>query len=224
MIDETGLTASLAVGACLAVGVALLAGMSSSAHYALTSADAICKKAAPVRPSPREIRPGLPSSDVCAQLPDVATALLAGAELGVLAVQAALRMRGMPYSWGGGGPGGPSLGIAHGAHTRGFDCSGLTEYAWSQAGARIGGDTSAQWKAGSRVPRSQIAPGDLIFFATDPASPATIHHVGLAIDATRMVHAPSTGSTVRIDSWAGVPDREREFIGVIRPHRQPDYH
>ncbi|PZG45870.1 hypothetical protein C1I98_15060 [Spongiactinospora gelatinilytica] len=139
------------------------------------------------------------------------------AERGVLAVQAALRMRGVPYSWGGGGPGGPGFGIGRGARTRGFDCSGLTEYAWATAGVRIGGDTSAQWNTGARIPRGQIRPGDLIFFADNPADPATIHHVGLAIDVTRMVHAPSTGSTVRIETWAGVPYWEREFIGIIRP-------
>ncbi|MEU8196295.1 NlpC/P60 family protein [Microbispora amethystogenes] len=156
---------------------------------------------------------------LCAELSpgEIPAEALAGAERGVIAVQAALRMRGTPYSWGGGGPAGPSFGIGRGAGTRGFDCSGLAEYAWSRAGARIGGDTSAQWNAGIHVPRSQIRPGDLIFFASNPASPATIHHVGIAIDATRIVHAPFTGSTVRIDTWAGVPSREREFIGVVRP-------
>jgi cell wall-associated NlpC family hydrolase len=142
---------------------------------------------------------------------------VAGAGRGVVAVRAALAMRGVPYSWGGGGPNGPSYGIGHGAGTKGFDCSGLAEYAWSRAGARVGGDTSAQWNAGTRVPRNQIRPGDLIFFAYNPKNPATIHHVGIAIDATRMVHAPSTGSTVRVETWAGVPSREREFVGIVRP-------
>ncbi|MGK5558590.1 NlpC/P60 family protein, partial [Actinomadura kijaniata] len=56
---------------------------------------------------------------------------------GAVALRAALRWLGTPYSWGGGGPNGPSYGIAHGAHIKGFDCSGLTQYAWVQAGVRI---------------------------------------------------------------------------------------
>ncbi|MEU8252114.1 NlpC/P60 family protein [Nonomuraea sp. NPDC048916] len=160
------------------------------------------------------------AGELCAELSagGVAAEIVAGAGRGVVAVRAALAMRGVPYSWGGGGPNGPSYGIGHGAGTKGFDCSGLVEYAWAKAGARVGGDTSMQWNAGTRVPRSQIRSGDLIFFAYNPKNPATIHHVGIAIDATRMVHAPSTGSTVRIETWAGVPSRERGFIGVVRPH------
>jgi hypothetical protein len=62
------------------------------------------------------------------------------------AVAAARSQIGMPYSWGGGGLGGPSYGIGRGANTFGFDCSGLTEYAWGKAsgGKDIGGDTYSQ--------------------------------------------------------------------------------
>ncbi|RBQ12139.1 hypothetical protein DP939_44535 [Spongiactinospora rosea] len=205
MIDEIGMTTPLAIGGSLLVGIVALAGVSGGAHYVITSAGAVCGE-------PRQ--PRAPSKDICTS-PDLAIA--ANAERGVFAAHAALRMRGVPYSWGGGGPDGPGLGIGRGARTRGFDCSGLTEYAWATAGARIGGDTSAQWNAGDHIPKAQIRPGDLIFFATDPADPATIHHVGLAIDATHMVHAPHTGSTVRIETWAGIPYWERGFIGAVRP-------
>ncbi|RBQ14173.1 hypothetical protein DP939_42245 [Spongiactinospora rosea] len=154
---------------------------------------------------------------VCTELAVVPAGAVAGAGRGAIAVRAALAKVGTPYSWGGGGPGGPTLGIGRGAGTVGFDCSGLTEYAWGKAGLAIGGHTSPQWRSGARIPRSQIQPGDLIFFATNPADPSTIYHVGLALDATRMVHAPHTGSTVRVDTWAGAPGRERSFAGVVRP-------
>ncbi|GAA4561151.1 C40 family peptidase [Planotetraspora kaengkrachanensis] len=156
-------------------------------------------------------------ADLSVALNGISGDVLAGTSRGAIAVQAALRMRGIPYSWGGGGPSGPSYGIGRGARTSGFDCSGLTEYAWAKAGARIGGDTSAQWNAGAHIPRKAIQPGDLIFFAYNPSNPATIHHVGIAIDSTRMVHAPFTGSTVRVQTWAGIPEREGAFIGVVRP-------
>ncbi|GAA4200035.1 C40 family peptidase [Microbispora amethystogenes] len=155
--------------------------------------------------------------ELCGQLGDLSAGIDLGAGEGAIAAQAALGMRGVPYSWGGGGPNGPSYGIGRGAGTSGFDCSGLAEYAWSKAGVRIGGHTSVQWTSGLRVPRSQIRPGDLVFFATNPADPSTIHHVGIALDGIRMVHAPSTGSTVRVDTWAGDPYREREFAGAVRP-------
>ncbi|GAA3624634.1 C40 family peptidase [Nonomuraea rosea] len=134
---------------------------------------------------------------------------------GAVALSAALKMIGIPYSWGGGGPTGPSYGIGHGARTKGFDCSGLAEYAWAAAGVRIGGHTSAQWRTGARVERSQLGPGDLVFFATNPNNPATIHHVVLNIDGKRYVHAPTTGSTVQIGQWTA--GREAEFAGAVRP-------
>ncbi|WP_250904977.1 NlpC/P60 family protein [Nonomuraea sp. NEAU-A123] len=70
-------------------------------------------------------------------------------------------MIGVPYSWGGGGANGASYGIGRGAGIRGFGCSGLAEYAWVKAETRIGGDTSAQWRAGIRVSRSQLRAGNL---------------------------------------------------------------
>ncbi|MFF3667464.1 C40 family peptidase [Microtetraspora malaysiensis] len=158
------------------------------------------------------------AAELCTEpaLDGLPTDAVARAGRGVVAVQAALAMRGVPYSWGGGGPNGPGYGIGRGARTKGFDCSGLTEYAWARAGVRIGTTTYEQWRAGVRVPRSQIQPGDLIFYETDPSIPGP-DHVGIAIDATRMVHAPFTGSTVRIDTWAGAPSRERALVGIIRP-------
>jgi cell wall-associated NlpC family hydrolase len=134
---------------------------------------------------------------------------------GGVALAAALKMIGVPYSWGGGGPDGPSYGIDHGANTKGFDCSGLAEYAWAKAGAKIGGHTSTQWHAGVRVPRSQLKPGDLLFFAHNPQDPSTIHHVVLNIDGKQYVHAPTTGSKVQIGQWTAT--REAEYAGAVRP-------
>lgn len=114
------------------------------------------------------------------------------------AVTAALAQRGIPYSWGGGGPGGASYGIGRGANTKGFDCSGLTEYAWAKAGVRIGTVTYEQVKAGKRVARSEVQPGDLIFYETD-SSHSGPDHVGLAVNSKEMVNAPHTGAVVRID-------------------------
>lgn len=102
-------------------------------------------------------------------------------------VSAARSMIGYPYSWGGGGKGGPSYGIERGANTFGFDCSGLTEYAWWK-GRRvsIGGWTGDQI-AGSRV-ISGPRPGALGF--PHPG------HVVLYSGNNRVIQAPQTGSFV----------------------------
>ncbi|GAA4211493.1 C40 family peptidase [Microbispora amethystogenes] len=131
---------------------------------------------------------------------------------GAIAVRAALRMIGVPYSWGGGGPGGPSFGTGRGAGTKGFDCSGLTEYAWSKAGVSIGSSTGPQWHSGKHVDRLQLQPGDLVFFAYNPRDPSTIHHVGLYIGEGKMVHAPRTGSHVQI-----APMSRSDYAGAVRP-------
>ncbi|WP_255204911.1 NlpC/P60 family protein [Actinomadura sp. BRA 177] len=127
-------------------------------------------------------------------------------------VRAALKWLGTPYSWGGGNTFGPSQGVAQGAGTVGFDCSGLAMYAWNKAGVRLDHWTGTQWTSGPHVPISALRPGDLIFFATDPSNPATIHHVGIYIGDGRMVEAPYTGARVRISSIY-----RSDLIGATRP-------
>lgn len=103
-------------------------------------------------------------------------------------VGAARSMIGYPYSWGGGGKGGPSYGIGRGAGTYGFDCSGLTDYAWWK-GARkdIGGTTYEQWPRSRPTGRK---PGALGF--------PHMGHVVLASDRPGyIIQAPFTGSHVQ---------------------------
>ncbi|MFC5744834.1 hypothetical protein [Actinomadura rugatobispora] len=103
-------------------------------------------------------------------------------------VAAARSQIGVPYSWGGGGPGGPSRGIGRGAGTVGFDCSGLTEYAWWR-GRRvsIGGVTYSQYPNSTPTGRR---PGALGF--------PHMNHVVLASDKPGyIIEAPYTGARVR---------------------------
>ncbi|TDD84304.1 lytic murein transglycosylase, partial [Actinomadura rubrisoli] len=78
-----------------------------------------------------------------------ATATSTGSRRGALAVRAALRWLGTPYAWGGGGTTGPGYGIAQGAGIKGFDCSGLAQYAWAQAGIHIPRIAADQYNAGT---------------------------------------------------------------------------
>lgn len=131
---------------------------------------------------------------------------------GAIAVRAALKWLGTPYSWGGGTIAGPSRGIAHGAGIRGFDCSGLAMYAWHKAGVQLDHWTGTQWTSGPRVPLDALRPGDLVFFAKDTSDPDTIHHVGIYIGKGQMVEAPYTGGRVRIASI-----HRGDLIGATRP-------
>ncbi|MER5767916.1 NlpC/P60 family protein [Streptomyces sp. NPDC001985] len=100
---------------------------------------------------------------------------------------------GKPYVWGATGPGA-------------YDCSGLTQAAWKAAGVSLPRTSYAQIGAGQRIPRSALAPGDLVFFYPG------VSHVGLYVGGGRMIHAPRPGSPVRI-----APIDEMPFVGATRP-------
>lgn len=113
------------------------------------------------------------------------------------AVMAALTKQGTPYVWGAKGP-------------RFFDCSGLTQWAWRQAGVSLGPDTYTQINEGVRIPPGQVRAGDLIFPMDSFGSGGRRGpgHVQLALSADQVVHAPQRGDVVRV---APMPDR---FIAV----------
>ena len=120
---------------------------------------------------------------------------------------------GTPYSWGGGTEAGPTYGFAQGAHTVGFDCSGLTLFAYGHAGIHLDHYTGSQYLQGQRVSRAaDLQPGDLMFFATDVSDPATIHHVAIYVGQGQMIEAPHTGDVVKVS-----PARTVDFIGGTRP-------
>ncbi|WP_327220136.1 C40 family peptidase [Streptomyces cyaneofuscatus] len=99
---------------------------------------------------------------------------------------------GKPYVWGATGP-------------NAFDCSGLTQAAWKAAGVSLPRTTYTQINAGQRVSRSELAPGDLVFFYSG------ISHVGLYIGGGQMIHAPRPGAPVRI-----APIDQMPFAGATR--------
>jgi cell wall-associated NlpC family hydrolase len=98
-------------------------------------------------------------------------------------VDAAMQMLGQPYRWGGAAPGG-------------FDCSGLVDYAATLAGMHVPRTAHEQLRSGRPITREQVQAGDLVFMHLAHKE----LHVGIAIDAVRFIHAPSSGGSVRIDS------------------------
>jgi phage-related protein len=104
------------------------------------------------------------------------------------AVKAARSQIGVPYSWGGGGPGGPSYGFAQGANIRGFDCSSLMQYSWYKATGKVMPRTTyTQWPWLNKVASPQ--PGDLGF--------PHMGHVFMNSGKGRIIEAPYTGARVR---------------------------
>ena len=99
-------------------------------------------------------------------------------------VHAALRQRGVRYSWGGASP-------------AGFDCSGLVMWAYRRAGTRLPHSSYAMIRLGHAVPRRSIQPGDLIFSEGGG-------HVGIYIGHGMVVHSPRPGDVVSLSplsSW-----------------------
>lgn len=114
-----------------------------------------------------------------------------------IALDFAYAQIGKPYVWGGTGPGG-------------YDCSGLTQAAWSQAGVNLPRTTYDQVNAGQRVSWENMQPGDLMFFYG--ASPT---HVGLYAGDNVMVHASTSSrpiGTVTLNDYY-----RSSFTAAVRP-------
>jgi cell wall-associated NlpC family hydrolase len=100
-------------------------------------------------------------------------------------VQAGLDAVGTPYSWGGDDP-------------DGFDCSGLVSFVYRKvAGVTLPRRARDQRAVGKKVAASQLLPGDLVFFKTRRRGATS--HVGIYVGMNEFVHAPTRGSTVRVD-------------------------
>lgn len=104
-----------------------------------------------------------------------------GGDIAKQAAVSAVRQIGVPYVYGG-------------SSVRGFDCSGLVQYAYSQAGKRIPRTTAGQWQTLRPVDRDELRVGDVLFFRIE----GKIAHVGLYLGDQRFVHAPSSGREVTV--------------------------
>lgn len=100
---------------------------------------------------------------------------------------------GVPYSWGGGSLTGPSRGVDSGAGTVGFDCSGLTRYAFAGVGVLLPRYSGDQYTAGRHLPPSQAKRGDLLFWG-----PGGGQHEALYLGGGQMLEAQQTGVPIKI--------------------------
>ncbi|MFW6639078.1 C40 family peptidase [Nocardiopsis algeriensis] len=108
---------------------------------------------------------------------------------------------GVPYVWGGTTPG------------VGFDCSGLLQWAFAEAGVSIPRVTHDQWNAGDRIAYEDIERGDLLFWRSDPTAPDYISHVAIYLGDGMMLEAPRTGLDVRVTQV-----RTANYAGAVRVH------
>jgi len=108
------------------------------------------------------------------------------------ALQVAMAQVGKPYVWAGSGP-------------ATYDCSGLTMYAWRAAGVSLPHSAAGQYGMLPHVSRSQLQPGDLVFFGSP------IHHVGMYVGNGMMVDAPETGEDVQVEPIMS------DYVGAARP-------
>src|SRR5450759_2402364 len=127
----------------------------------------------------------------------------AATEVGRAALAEAVRQIGKPYVWG-----------AVGADS--FDCSGLTQWAYARAGVGLPRVAAEQWYAGAHISLGDLAAGDLLFWATDPGNPATIHHGAIYAGNGQMVAAPHSGALVQLQ-----PVYLAGYIGAVRPSAGP---
>ncbi|MGY1741013.1 MULTISPECIES: NlpC/P60 family protein [unclassified Blastococcus] len=110
-----------------------------------------------------------------------------------VAVDTALAQVGDPYVWGAGGP-------------NSFDCSGLTQYAYAAAGVSLPHSSRMQSQMGTAVSRSELQPGDLIFYYSP------VSHVSMYVGNGQMVHASTSGQPVKVvgvDSMGGITAMRR---------------
>ena len=117
---------------------------------------------------------------------------VAGDSVGVQALRWALTRRGDPYVWGAAGPGA-------------FDCSGLVVWAYAKIGISLEHYTGDLWNEGEHISRSELEPGDLVFFFPD------IGHVGIYVGNGLMLDAPTYGQPVQVQPvfWSA-------YVGAVR--------
>jgi cell wall-associated NlpC family hydrolase len=116
-----------------------------------------------------------------------------GRQAAEYAIRRGSSQMGVPYSWGGGTPNGPSKGVDSGADIVGFDCSGLVRYSFAGVGVLLPRFSGDQYNAGRHIPPSQAKRGDLIFYG-----PGGGQHVTIYLGNGQMLEASGSAGKVTV--------------------------
>lgn len=171
----------------LLLGAATLTGCASGAAVA-------------ARPEPFPgLRPPAPSEEGAIARPPLLPAP-PSTPMAAAVLETALSLRGIAYRFGGGNP------------RAGFDCSGFVQYVFQQHAVELPRTVTEQYLVGREIETGLVQPGDLVFFST--VAPGA-SHVGIAIDGETFVHAPGSGSVVRLERLDAPYWRSR-LVGVRR--------
>jgi cell wall-associated NlpC family hydrolase len=109
--------------------------------------------------------------------------------------------------------------VSGGRSPKGFDCSGFTSYVYNQFGYKLSASSSDQYNQGSKVSRSEIQPGDLLFFTGRASKSGRVGHVAIAVDSdpvsgeVTFIHAARTG--IQIDRMSA-PYYSARYLGARR--------
>lgn len=130
--------------------------------------------------------------------PKQATTMFPGGRVrGPQAIEYAIRrggsQMGVPYSWGGGTLTGPGPGVDYDAGKMGFDCSGLTRYAYAGVGVQIPKYSGDQYNTGRKIPVNQAKRGDLLFWG-----PGGSQHVAMYLGGGKMLEASGSAHKVTV--------------------------
>jgi cell wall-associated NlpC family hydrolase len=172
---------------------------------ALIGQQAAAQRTAAIAPAPKPVAPPAPPVNAPPAGSGSATAAQA-------AIDAAMGYLGTPYAWGGGGTRGPGPGMDPDEGVIGFDCSGLTQYAYGQAGITIPRNSRAQYAALPKVASDELQAGDLVFWGSGGTDPGSIVHVAIYLGGGKVVQAPESGDVVKVS-----PMWWRNYVGAVRP-------
>jgi cell wall-associated NlpC family hydrolase len=109
-----------------------------------------------------------------------------GSKVAALALRSAITKKGLPYVWGGAGP-------------TGYDCSGLVMWAYKQLGINLPHSSAQQSRIGTPVSRSDLRPGDLVFFYSP------VSHVGIYLGDNKIFNAFSRGQPLKVSDMSRMP-------------------
>ncbi|WCF08478.1 C40 family peptidase [Paenibacillus thiaminolyticus] len=114
------------------------------------------------------------------------------------------------------------MGISYmygGSTTSGFDCSGFTKYVFDKFNIDLPRSSSSQFEVGEKVSKSDLRPGDLVFFDTSGGN--GVSHVGIYVGDGKFAHA-STNKGTRIDELS-MDYYEKRYVGARRVMSEKEY-